>query len=75
MGTDAYTVTISALPVSSMIVMIFAVKLFGTKLDRFAMSIWERMYYLLLFALSMLMSLLFYNLVLKHLISYIQLNI
>jgi hypothetical protein len=70
--TDAYTVTISALPVSSMILMILAIKLFGTKLDGFATSMWHRMYYLLFFTLSILMSLLFYNLALKHLISYIK---
>jgi len=54
---DIYFATIATIPMSSIIVILFANKLLGTKIDSLvAVRKWDRLFGLILFALTVLLS-------------------
>jgi hypothetical protein len=74
-GTGAYFVTVLTIPMSSIIVMLLANKLIGmpsetNSLIKYYSLNWDRFLLFLFSLFSVLLSVLFYNLILKHLISY-----
>ena len=66
---DIFFITVATIPLSSIIVMLLATKLLGTKLDYIVNKL-DRGFWLIMFALSVLISVFVFNPILKYLMKF-----